>query len=50
MLGERLDALVLESRQLRIPYQEVLDMLHERQSAIVADEEKTGKESEENRG
>ena len=50
VLGERLDALVLESRKLRIPYTEVLEMLHERQSAFAADEWISGKESEENRG
>jgi len=46
VLGERIDALVLESRQMRIPFDEVLEMMHEREAAFRAGDELTGEGSE----
>lgn len=39
VLKERIDALVLESRQLRIPFGEVLELIHERESAFRSGDE-----------
>ena len=45
VMAERVDALVLESRQMRIPFEELLEMMHERNSAFRAKDEETGNES-----
>jgi len=50
VLVERIDALVLESRQLRIPFDEVLQIMRERDAAFQAKDEEKGQESEVLRG
>jgi len=45
MLAERIDALVLESRQMRIPFAEVLELIREREAEFRTEKE-TKDESE----
>lgn len=46
VLSERIDALVLESRQMRIPFEEVIRMMHERQAAFRAKDDESGDQAE----
>jgi GntR family transcriptional regulator len=50
VLADRIDSLVLESRQMRIPFSELLEILHERETAFRAGDEEMGDESEVIRG
>lgn len=50
VMAERVDSLVLESRQLRIPFDELLELIHDRNTAFRAKDEETGDEAEVNRG